>query len=340
MALHCSSSAAAVAIFKSRVSLKSPLFPISISFQNPNSYYSTTTISCTATAKSPTGPINRNKTTTSSSTSKKKKKKKNSETLNLDNDFEVLGEFSVNDDVRNAVIDSNLSLYNFSDDMPLPDPPTGFSVDENGVVLLTSTNRLATIVDPLNNLPLECVIRRVFRNSDREECMLLNPVDTPVLVLKTTLDGFADIDEEKIESILPAAAFALAKIHMHLVHSGLCYTARGGLSYTERNIIDFRTDDGKEVEGLPSEGVEITYFDLEGSQYLIYTPSEPTHFVVVKDENGVFQLADDDMIDDPAVIDAIDEETEFNALVEEEAALIEAIMKEHDDDDDDDEEDN
>ncbi|PNY11057.1 hypothetical protein L195_g007656, partial [Trifolium pratense] len=149
------------------------------------------------------------------------------------------------------------------------------------------------------------------------------------------------IDEEKIESILPAAAFALAKIHMHLVHSGLCYTARGGLSYTERNIIDFRTgmyfpvlkNDGKEVEGLPSEGVEITYFDLEGSQYLIYTPSEPTHFVVVKGENGVFQLADDDMIDDPAVIDAIDEETEFNALVEEEAALIEAIMKEHDDDD-------
>jgi hypothetical protein len=143
MALHCSS---AVAIFKSRVSLKSPLFQISISFQNPNSY-STTTISCTATAESQTGPINRNKTTTSSSsTSKKKKKKKNSETLNLDNDFEVLGEFSVNDDVRNAVIGSNLSLYNFSDDMPLPDPPTGFSVDENGVVLLTSTNRLATIV--------------------------------------------------------------------------------------------------------------------------------------------------------------------------------------------------
>ncbi|GAU25395.1 hypothetical protein TSUD_70480 [Trifolium subterraneum] len=239
MALHCSS--AAVAIFKSRLSLKQPFFPISISFQNPNSY-STTTISCTATSKSQTGPINRNKTTSSSSTSKKKKKKKkNSETLNLDDDFQVLGEFSLDADVRNAVIGSNLSLYNFSDDMPLPEPPTGFSVDKNGVVQLTSTNRLATIVDPSVNLPLECVIRRVFRNSDRDECMLLNPVDTPVLVLKSTLDGFTDIndEEEKIESILPAAAFALAKVHMHLVHSGFCYTARGGLSYTEENIIDF-----------------------------------------------------------------------------------------------------
>jgi hypothetical protein len=152
--------------------------------------------------------------------------------------------------------------------------------------------------------------------------------------LKTTLDGFTDINDEEIESILPAAEFALAKVHMHLVHSGFCYTARGGLCYTEGDIIDFHTDDGKEVEGLPSEGVEITYFDLEGSRYLLYTPSEPLHYVVVKGENGMFEMADDDLLDDPAVIDAIDEETEFNALVEEEAALIEAMMKGHDDDDD------
>jgi hypothetical protein len=31
-------------------------------------------------------------------------KKKNSETLNLDNDLETLGEFSIDDDVQNAVI--------------------------------------------------------------------------------------------------------------------------------------------------------------------------------------------------------------------------------------------
>ncbi|KAK2384903.1 hypothetical protein QL285_072196 [Trifolium repens] len=334
MALHYS-SAAAVAVFKSCVSLKQSFFPIPISFQNPNSHSTSISISSTAAAKSQTGPIiNHNKTTSSSTSKKKKKKKKNSETLNLDDDFQILGEFSIDDDVRNAVIGSDLSLYSFPDDMPLPAPPTGFSVDQNGVVLLTSTNRLATIVDPSNNLPLECVIRRVFQNSDRDECMLLNPVDTPVLILKTTLDGFTDINDEEIESILPAAEFALAKVHMHLVHSGFCYTARGGLCYTEGDIIDFHTDDGEEVDGLPSEGVEITYFDLKGSRYLLYTPSEPLHFVVVKGENGMFQMANDDMLDDPAVIDAIDEETEFNALVEEEAALIEAMMKGHDDDDD------
>jgi hypothetical protein len=146
MALHCS-SAAAVAVFKSCVSLKQPFFSIPISFQNPNSYSTSISISCAAAAKSQTGPINQNKTTSSSTSKKKKKKKKNSETLNLDDDFQILGEFSIDDDdVRNAVIGSDLSLYSFPDDMPLPAPPTGFSVDQNGVVLLTSTNRLATIV--------------------------------------------------------------------------------------------------------------------------------------------------------------------------------------------------
>jgi hypothetical protein len=142
MALHYS-SAAAVAVFKSCVSLKQSFFPIPISFQNPNSYSTSISISCAAAAKSQTGPINQNKTTSSSTS----KKKKNSETLNLDDDFQILGEFSIDDDdVRNAVIGSDLSLYSFPDDMPLPAPPTGFSVDQNGVVLLTSTNRLATIV--------------------------------------------------------------------------------------------------------------------------------------------------------------------------------------------------
>jgi hypothetical protein len=37
-------------------------------------------------------------------------KKKNSETLNLDNDFEILGEFSIDDDVQNAVIGTKLLL--------------------------------------------------------------------------------------------------------------------------------------------------------------------------------------------------------------------------------------
>ena len=139
------------------------------------------------------------------------------------------------------------------------------------------------------------------------------------------MDGLLD---EEVESILPAAAYALAKIHMHLVYSGYCYTARGGFCYTEEDIFDFHTDDGKGVDGLPTEGVEITSFDQEGARYMIYTPSDPLLFVAMKGENGMLYIADDDLLEDPAVIDAIDEETEFNALVEEEAALIEAMMHE------------
>ncbi|XP_065874571.1 uncharacterized protein [Euphorbia lathyris] len=136
------------------------------------------------------------------------------------------------------------------------------------------------------------------------------------------------VSDEEVESILPAAAYALAKIHMHLVHSGFCYTARGGFCYSEDDIFDFRTDDGQDIEGLPTEGVEITCFHLDGAHYMIYTPSDPLLFVVVKDQNGQLQIADDDLLEDPAIISAIDEETEFNALVEEEAALLESLMSE------------
>lgn len=85
------------------------------------------------------------------------------------------------------------------------------------------------------------------------------------------LPSMFQIREEEAESILPAAAFALAKIHMHLVYSGYVsdfllsrnspmtltlyliftkymslhtrhfYTARGGFSYTEHNILGFHT---------------------------------------------------------------------------------------------------
>ncbi|RVX21483.1 hypothetical protein CK203_002060 [Vitis vinifera] len=72
-------------------------------------------------------------------------------------------------------------------------------------------------VDSTNNFPLECVIRRVFRSSQGRECMLLCPVDTPVQILKSTnFDGWSAVSDEEVEVILPAAAYALAKIHMHL----------------------------------------------------------------------------------------------------------------------------
>nr|POF02376.1 hypothetical protein CFP56_74131 [Quercus suber] len=133
------------------------------------------------------------------------------------------------------------------------------------------------------------------------------------------------VNDEEVEVILPSAAYALSKINMHLVHSGFCYTARGGFCYSEDDIFDFRTDDGQDVDGLPTEGVEITFFHLDGSQYMIYTPSDPLLFVVVKNHTGVLQIADDDLLEDPSIISAIDEETEFNALVEEEAALLESL---------------
>lgn len=136
------------------------------------------------------------------------------------------------------------------------------------------------------------------------------------------------VGDEEVESILPTAAFALAKIHMHLVYSGFCYTARGGFCYSEDDIFDFRTDDGQDVDGLPTEGVEITCFHMDGAHYMIYTPSDPLLFVAIKDRNGKLQIADDDLLEDPSIISAIDEETEFNALVEEEAALLESLMGE------------
>ncbi|KDO57541.1 hypothetical protein CISIN_1g0207702mg, partial [Citrus sinensis] len=51
--------------------------------------------------------------------------------------------------------------------------------------------------------------------------------------------------------------------------------------------------DGQDIDGLPTEGVEITCFHLDGSHFMIYTPSDPLLFVAVKDGNGQLQIADD-----------------------------------------------
>ncbi|KAG5155460.1 hypothetical protein AAZX31_05G181500 [Glycine max] len=319
MAVVAVSHSSAPPTFNLNKSPKFPPSPISATFPIPNSATSTSRIFCRAT-NSRTDPV-KNKN------NKKKKRKKTSDEslpqMNPNDDFQVLNDFPL----QNGPDTSDAPIHYPS--MPLPEPPAGFVLDDNGNVLHASPNRLITVVDPTNNLPLECVIRRVFKSSERDECMLLCPVDTPVQILKSTkADGWSAISDEEVESILPAAAYALAKIHMHLVYSGYCYTARGGFCYTEEDIFDFHTDDGKGVDGLPTEGVEITSFDQEGARYMIYTPSDPLLFVAMKGENGMLYIADDDLLEDPAVIDAIDEETEFNALVEEEAALIEAMMHE------------
>ncbi|CAN6459465.1 unnamed protein product [Victoria cruziana] len=212
---------------------------------------------------------------------------------------------------------------------PLPKPPAGFILDADGRVVMASSRRIVTIVDSVNNQPLECVVRRVFYSSKGDECMLLCPVDTPVQILKSTnFDGWEALNDNEIDAIIPAAAYALAKIHMHLVLSGFCYTARGGFCYSEEDILEFRTDDGEEIDGLPPEGTEITCFHQDGAHFMIYTPTDPLLFVAVKDQNGLLKIAEDDLLEDPAIIGAIDEETEFNALVEEESALLESVLGE------------
>ncbi|PHT54494.1 hypothetical protein CQW23_08956 [Capsicum baccatum] len=248
-----------------------------------------------------TGPVKKKQQRTTSSSSTKKKKKP------VQVDVEVEG-------------DKGVESFQRYTPLPLPKPPAGFVLDEQGSVLMASSKRIATIVDSTNNFPLECVIRRVFRSTRGDECLLLCPVDMPVQILKSrNVEGWAAVSDEEVEAILPTAAYALAKIHMHLVYSGFCYTARGGFCYTEDDIFEFRT--GK-----------------DGSHYMIYTPSDPLLFVASKDKDGLLQIADDgtllqcllqqELLEDPAIISAIDEETEFNALVEEEAALLESLLGE------------
>ncbi|KAL5554951.1 hypothetical protein UlMin_037187 [Ulmus minor] len=155
---------------------------------------------------------------------------------------------------------------------------------------------LRPLVDPTNNFPLECVIRKIYKSLRGDECMLLCPVDTLVQILKSTnIDGWSAVSDEEVEAILPTATYALANIQVHLVHGGFCYAGRGGFCYTEDDIFDFY------VDGLPTEGVEITCFHLDGAHYMRYTPSNPLLLL--------------DLLDDSAVISAMDEETEFNALV-------------------------
>lgn len=300
--------------------------PLSVSFHNSNPRKPKSKalqFTCLA-AKQSTNPVNKkrkkkpstdyNSNTKSSSSSSKKKS-------------DVYKGFGVNEFVVEEVgddEDEEAAAY-----QSMPKPPAGFVVDEQGKVLMVANKRIVTIVDSTNNFPLDCVVRRVFKSSRGDDCLLLCPVDMPVQIMKSTnFEGWSAVSDEEVEALLPTAAYALAKIHMHLIHSGFCYTARGGFCYTEDNIFEFGTDDGEDVDGLPNEGVEITFFHLDGSHYMIYTPSDPLLFVATKDQDGHLQIADDELLEDPATIGAIDEETEFNALVEEEAALLESLFGE------------
>ncbi|WZZ23967.1 hypothetical protein YC2023_007368 [Brassica napus] len=298
-------------------------FPVSLSVSSP----SNTRRHLRLSISSALNPQTKKASTGSGGTNKKRKKKGKSS--NLEENWKLREADAVlEEDYDN---DDDGSLANSPP--TIPKPPAGFVIDETGRVLMASKKRIATVVDPTNNSPLDCVIRRVFTSSKGEDCMLLCPVDTPVQILKSTnIDGWSAVSDEEVESLLPAAAYALAKIHMHLVHSGRVARLQRIIGRKPRNLHGPKhqlfADDGQDVEGLPTEGVEITCFHLDGSHYMVYTPSDPLLFVAAKDPNGLLQIADDELLDDPAVISAIDEETEFNALVEEEAALLESLLGE------------
>lgn len=228
-------------------------------------------------------------------------------------------------------IDDDSSIFS-SGSFTLPSPPAGFILDEQGGVALMApaSKRVATIVDPATGQPLDCLIRRTFSSSDGEQCFLLCPLDTPVQILRIDDEGQAlkELSDEELEEVFPTAAYELAKRRLHLVPSGYCLTLRGGFCYTEDEIMDLNTAFGEEVADSLQEGVEVATFMLKDSEFLVYTPFDPLMFVAYKnDETGELMIAENELLDDGAVIDAIDEEKEFQAFAEEEVAVNESLRE-------------
>ncbi|KAK6150799.1 hypothetical protein DH2020_015731 [Rehmannia glutinosa] len=265
---------------------------------------------------------------------KKKPSSKNNSKRVIQDDFEIEKSVSGGGGGGLEVLESPSQLGQSPySALPMPKPPAGFVLDEQGKVLMASNKRIATILFIASFGPgLGCefgleVVFIVFFTLFLSLWHAIECNNGPVQILKSVnVEGWSAVSDEEVEAILPTAAYALAKIHMHLVYSGFCYTARGGFCYTEEDIFEFNIDNGEDVDGLPTEGIEIACFHLDGSHYMIYTPSDPLLFVAVKDKNGVLQIADDELLEDPAIISAIDEETEFNALVEEEAVLLDSLL--------------
>ncbi|KAL3693887.1 hypothetical protein R1sor_007538 [Riccia sorocarpa] len=216
--------------------------------------------------------------------------------------------------------------------LPSPKPPAGFILDEAGRVALVApaANRVVTIVDQATQRPLECMIRRAFRSSRGEDCLLLLPLDMPLQILKIEeeSEGLRELSDDELQAVLPTATYALAKRRLHLIVSGFCLTARGGFCYTEEHVLDLNTDNDEGLSGSLNEGVEIATFQLNDDEYLIYTPFDPLMFVAKRDAvTGELHIADDELLDDEVVLDAIDEENEFQALVDEEDAINETLRE-------------
>lgn len=143
-----------------------------------------------------------------SNSSTNKKRKKKGKTTKPVEDWELRDADGLDEDDDSDYSSSSRSLATFNSPPTIPKPPAGFVIDETGRVLMASKKRIATVVsqkfhfgygldkfwclekreskkvfvlrqiDPTNNSPLDCVIRRIFTSSKGEDCMLLCPVDT------------------------------------------------------------------------------------------------------------------------------------------------------------------
>lgn len=188
-------------------------FPVSLSVSSPKNTRHLRLLLTSAlnpqtgqpTKKASTGS---DKSSSSSSTNKKRKKK--GKTAKPVENWELRdAEDAFEEDDDADYSSSSRSLATFNSPPTIPKPPAGFVIDETGRVLMASKKRIATVVsqkvsfffkdlnkfwclgkreskkfcvvrqiDPTNNSPLDCVIRRVFTSSKGEDCMLLCPVDT------------------------------------------------------------------------------------------------------------------------------------------------------------------
>eukprot|EP00897_Mesotaenium_endlicherianum_P008475 jgi/Mesen1/7656/ME000400S06850 len=215
----------------------------------------------------------------------------------------------------------------------MPSPPAGFILDNQGDVTLMAPpqKRVLTIVDPETQRPLDCQIRRLFVNSQGLSFFLLLPLDTPIQILKIQREknNIDELEEQEIVEIMPHASYALAKKALHLVHTGFCLTARGALCFTEDDVVEFDSEFGELGLGGNNmlEGVEIVSFVWRGTEYIIYTPFDPLMFVAYRTEDGQLRIAEDDLLDDPKVIGALEEEEEFKLMVDREDEVKDAIRE-------------
>ncbi len=102
------------------------------------------------------------------------------------------------------------------------------------------------------------MVRRAFRSSEGEQCLLLLlPLDMPLQIFRIEdLEGggLTELSDAELEEVLPSASFALVKRRLHLVRSGFRLTARGGFCYTDEDVMDLNTEQDEGLGGLIGRG--------------------------------------------------------------------------------------